>query len=36
MSQQTANTEANSLANDLEASRKPPQLGESIWQLPRQ
>jgi hypothetical protein len=36
MSQQTANNEANSPANDQEASRKPPQLSESIWHLPRQ
>src|SRR6266436_1385372 len=36
MSQQTANNEANSPANDQESSRKPPQLSESIWHLPRQ
>src|SRR5436305_1472840 len=36
MSQQTANDEAHSPANDQESSSKPPQLSESIWQLPRQ
>lgn len=36
MSQQTANNAANSAANDQESSRKPPQLSESLWHLPRQ
>lgn len=36
MSQQTANNQANSHANEQESSIKPPQLSESIWHLPRQ
>jgi hypothetical protein len=36
MSQQTANNEAISHADHQESSRKPPQLSELIWHLPRQ
>src|SRR5207247_10447638 len=36
MSQQTANGNTNLYGNDQESAMKPPQLSETIWQLPRQ
>jgi len=36
MSQQEANGNTNSYANDHASSMKPPQLSETIWHLPRQ